>query len=125
MLSPYPLFFGFAVALLTAAALAEVMDKEPSLPWIWGTTPAIIVGAALFGRWRPWAPLVVWPLGLVNALAIVGELLDPHVGPAIGQEAGYGYVVQAAAAAALTAIAPLATCWWAYRARMFGRRHAG
>ena len=82
----------------------EVMDKEPSLRVIWGGAAALgLIGYAAV-RFRRW--LVLPSLALI-AIAIwiqLGDLLDPHIGPAIMQQAGLLYVGQACAAAALAVI---------------------
>ena len=86
------------LALLPAAAWAEVMDKEPTVLRLW--TWALLLGALGFVAWRRHPALGAFA-ALVAAVLVWGfhfELADPHVGPAILQEAGPGYVVQAYAA---------------------------
>jgi len=84
--------------------MLEVMDKAPGLRAIWGASLLLGVIGYLATRFRRW--LVVPALGLVGVAAWMelGELLDPHVGSAIMQEAGMWYVAQAGAAIALAVI---------------------
>ena len=80
------------------------MDKEPSLRVIWGGAVALGLSGYAAVRFRRW--LVLPSLALI-AIAIwiqLGDLLDPHIGPAILQQAGLWYVGQACAAAALAVI---------------------
>jgi hypothetical protein len=81
-----------------------VLDKEPSLRVIWGGAVALgLIGYAAV-RFRRW---LVVPALAVIAIAVwtqLGDLFDPHVGPAIMREAGMWYVGQACAAAALAVI---------------------
>lgn len=84
--------------------MLQVMDKEPSLRAIWaGGIVLGLVGYAAV-RFRRW--LVIPALALIAAAAWtqLGDLLDPHLGPAIMQEAGGSYVGQAGAAVALAVI---------------------
>jgi len=84
--------------------MLEVMDKEPSLRAIWGAALLLGVVGYVATRFRRW---LVFPALALVALAgwmELGGLLDPHVGPAIMQEAGMWYVAQAGAAIALAVI---------------------
>ena len=84
--------------------MREVMDKEPSLRAIWAGAAVLgLVGYAA-ARFRRWLVLPALALIAVAVWMQLGDLLDPHVGPAIMQEAGLWYVVQAGAAAALAVI---------------------
>ncbi|HEX3158946.1 MAG TPA: hypothetical protein VHQ45_10545 [Gemmatimonadaceae bacterium] len=73
------------------AILLEVMDKEPGIPalWLW----AVGLGALGFaaGRWRRWAALPFVLLITLLSWAMLGELQDPFVGPAMPREAGRSY----------------------------------
>jgi len=82
----------------------EVMGKEPSLRVIWGGAAALGLIGHVAVRFRRW--LVLPSLALI-AIAVwiqLGDLLDPHIGPAIVRQAGLLYVGQACAAAALAVI---------------------
>jgi hypothetical protein len=92
---------GLVLLVLPSVAFAEVMDKEPSLRRIW--TWALCAGIGGLVGWP-----IAWPLGLAAALfgvpfflGLFGEITDPHIGPAIVNEAGRGYVYQSCAALAL------------------------
>ncbi len=82
----------------------QVMDKEPSLRAIWaGGVVLGLVGYAAV-RFRRWLVLPALALIAAAAWTQLGDLLDPHLGPAIMQEAGGWYVGQAGAAFALAVI---------------------
>ena len=86
---------GVALALIPPRIVgAEVMDKEPSLGWVWAS--AILFGCVGFWAWRRSLLLGVvaaaFSWAFVWAFAI--ELDDPSVGPAILREAGNGYLRQ-------------------------------
>ncbi len=87
--------FAAGIVLSPCVAWAEVMDKEPGLATLW--TQALVLGVVGFLAWRRhWA--LACGATLIAALLVGGfhwELADPYVGPAIRQEAGRGYVVQA------------------------------
>ena len=72
----------------------EVMDKEPSLPFIWGFFLVLGIGGFFLTRKRPIFLLPILFLLCSCALPIISELNDPHVGPAIISEAGETYVTQ-------------------------------
>lgn len=84
--------------------ILEVMDKEPSLRVIWGGAAALGVISYVAVRFRRWLVLPALALIAIVAWIQLGDLLDPHVGPAIIQEAGMWYVGQAGAAVALAVI---------------------
>src|SRR5947207_3513536 len=82
-----------AIVVFPQVAVAEVMDKEPTLvaTWAW----ALIGGALGLAGWR-----FRWWAGVVSALLPAAyfaglhfELTDPYVGPDIVKEAGRGYVL--------------------------------
>jgi hypothetical protein len=70
----------------------EVMDKEWPLIWLL----SLFVGLGLIGffvcRGRPVLSFLFVPLLTLLAWSQVSELTDPHVGPAIRQQAGIAYV---------------------------------
>ena len=84
--------------------ILEVMDKEPSLRVIWSGAAALGVIGYVAGRFRRWLVLPALALIAIVAWTQLGDLLDPHVGPAIMQEGGIWYVAQAGAAVALAVI---------------------
>jgi ABC-type dipeptide/oligopeptide/nickel transport system permease component len=79
-------------------AFAEVMDKEPTLIAIW--VSALIGSLVCFwsGQYKWWIPIIIFPIAIARPLGCVIATLDPHVGPAIFNEAGWSYVLQAYAA---------------------------
>ncbi len=92
--------------------LAEIADKEPSVLQLWIVAIVLSTAAATFARWRRWAVLVPFALAAVWLAAVFAELRDPHVGPAILQELGRGYVVQSVVAVALPFLFGLAALFF-------------
>jgi len=104
---------GIAYASMApTAALAEVMDKEPSSGEIWIFTAMFLVADLLLVRWRLWLPLVIWPVTAIYAVGFWEELVDPYVGPAIRIEAGWLYVILGYVAVAINVVAPIAIIIW-------------
>ena len=101
--------------LVPTTALAEVMDKEPSLLTMWGATAAFVTLALLLSQWKRWAALLIWPLSAAFGLAMLSELLDRSVGNAILVEAGPAYAAQGYVSAALSCLAPLILFAWGRR----------
>jgi len=83
----------FAMLLVPSLASAEVMDKEFGLLAVLGW--ALLGGVATFcaARWLPWALAIALPPIALFFASQFSELLDPHIGPAMLQEAGQNYVV--------------------------------
>jgi hypothetical protein len=84
--------------------IVEVMDQQPSLRVIWGGAAALGVISYVAVRFRRWLVLPALALIAIVAWTQLGALLDPHLGPAIMQDAGLWYVGQAGAAVALAVI---------------------
>ena len=82
----------------------EMMGKEPSLRAIWGGAAALGLIGHVAVRFRRWLVLPSLALITITVWIQLGDLLDPHIGPAIVQQAGLSYVGQACAAAALAVI---------------------
>ena len=79
-------------AVLPNAAMAEVLDKEFSLPAIAAWALLGTIAAYLSARHRPWLLIVVFAaVGSFFALHLT-ELTDPFVGPALSSEGGITYV---------------------------------
>ncbi len=75
------------------AMMAEVMDKELSLPAVLALFLGIAAVGYLLTRFRRWLlPVPLLAAGFF-AWGQVGELRDPFVGPAIRAEAGMDYVI--------------------------------
>jgi len=98
-------------------AVAEVMDKEPTLvaTWAW----ALVGGALSFvgWRWRWWAGAVLVLLPAAYFTGLHFELTDPYVGPDIVREAGRGYVLWSYSAAAVFIVLQVAGVWHVVRRR--------
>jgi hypothetical protein len=101
--------------------LFEVMDKEPSLTFVWGIYLILGVSGFFLARKNPLLLLILIPFLLVALLisaTVFSELDDPFVGPAIIREAGYGYVIQNYMAMFIGAVLPIAgAIAWALRKR--------
>lgn len=89
-----------AIAIATPA-IAEVMDKEPSLQDIWGS--AIVCSALGFfaSRFKPKFTAFTAIAALFVFGGVVSEIHDPSVGKDILAEAGKTYHVQVYAAIAI------------------------
>lgn len=107
------------VLLVPSVAWAEVMDKEPTLGHLWGV--ALVFGLAGFFAWRRHFSLgvIATLIALPFVWAFHWELMDPYVGPAILQEAGRGYVVQAYGAMLVCALLHLLRFGACLRGRCF------
>ena len=81
--------------------LAEVSDKEPTIASIWCVAALLCLTSFLLCKWRRAATLFVLPLAGFWAWAIISELHDVYVGPAISLELGRTYTTQAHIAAAI------------------------
>lgn len=89
-----------------APLFAEVADKEPAVSIYWCTAAALSLVAFVLRRFHPLASMSVLPFAAIWAIgSLEGSLLDPFVGPALLQELGTAYVVQASAALVLPFIA--------------------
>ena len=108
-----------SLARIPDVAVAEVMDKEPTLTvtWIWALVGGVVGLVGWRFRWWVGAALAVLPAGYFALLHF--ELTDAHVGPAIVAEAGRGYVLWSYGALATFAVLHLTGLWQAVR----GRRH--
>ena len=73
----------------TSFFVAEVMDKEPTLVFIWvsAMTLAILGWAASLFRW--WTGLIVATISAILSILMLLELHDPFVGPAIRTSRSY------------------------------------
>src|SRR5438067_13832767 len=76
------------------ALLAEVADKEPTLPKLWIVAIVLSGASLLLGFWRRWAALIPAAAAAIWAYTVWSELNDRFVGPAIRQELGDAYIAQ-------------------------------
>ena len=106
-----------ASCLLGTSAAAEVMDKLPTLPslWFWAALASLFSLALVRVRW--WLVFIVLPAAVFCPLGLVLEFHSQDVGPAILQEAGASYVLQAHLALLLVVLANAAGLVWSRRAR--------
>ena len=112
-----------------ADAFAEVMDKEPSLVFLWSIAAASALLAVAGCRASPWFALLSAPLPLFYGIAFLLEFMDPSVGPAIVSEGGMAYIVGGLGAALLVVAGHVVgvVLWWRKRstARLSGRTASG
>jgi hypothetical protein len=78
----------------TFSMLAEVVDKEPTLAWLWTVAAILAIASFVLCRWRRWTALFAGPAVVIWIWLLLPELHDRFVGPAILQELGRGYVIQ-------------------------------
>lgn len=76
----------FLLSLFPLLGHAEVVDKECSLVTIWLLGLSESVLSFLAARFKPWLLFIVLPM------IGVSELMDPHVGLAMAEEAGRFYM---------------------------------
>ena len=88
----------FSLINIPQQAFAEVVDKEPTLFAIWVSALIGSLVCFLSGQYKWWIPIIIFPIAIARPLGCVIATLDPHVGPAIFNEAGWPYVIQAYAA---------------------------
>ena len=100
------------VAISVLPAWAEVDDKEPSFASLWMFGIAVVAGAYILGRVKFWLPLFMWPVGILWAIALLQEINDPQVGPAIANELAASYVIQSYLSAGVALLAPPAFVLW-------------
>ena len=91
---------------MTIFALFEVMDKEPSLIFIWISAILLGVGGLFLSRYRWWLAAILIVIASLMAYTQISELHDPFVGPQMVKEAGNGYVVQPYIAAVISILLP-------------------
>jgi hypothetical protein len=81
--------------------------------WTWALVGG---GLGLLGwHFRWWAGIALALLPAAYFVALHQEIADPHVGPAIVQEAGYRYVLWSYGAVAIFLAIHLAGLWHAVR----------
>ena len=86
--------------------LFEILDKEPSLSFIWGFFLAMGIGGFFLTRKHPAFLLLVLLFVFAFASLIISEINAPYVGPDIIREAGRGYVVQSYIAITIGTVIP-------------------
>ena len=97
-----PFLLACVLAVISGPATAEVTDKEMPLAgvWAWGLGGAVVI--YFVARYLHWSLAVICLLAAsLVPWAILQEVHDPHVGPAIVREAGLTYVLSAHASLAL------------------------
>jgi len=101
--------------LAPTCAWAEVSDKIPSALQIWTVAGLASVGVVMLSRWR----VAALAFAIATAIGLGALLIELHaddLAPAIMQESGPGYFIQAYAATAVFALA-CAIAWRLNRRR--------
>jgi hypothetical protein len=87
-------FLALLLVGVASPAVAEVMDKEPTIGEVWRMAAVLGLGGAV-AWWRTrWVGIVVFLVALLFAWDVHAELSDPYVGQSILREAGPEYVRQ-------------------------------
>jgi len=72
-------------------AIAEVADKVPPVPALWGLSVVLAVLAVLLGLLRPWAALLPGIFALTGVMDLLGDILDAPFREAVLAELGSVY----------------------------------
>jgi hypothetical protein len=95
----------FIAMAWTLPAYAEVMDKEPSVPMIWGAATVCSALGFIAARFKPVLVVGTGVLAVLLLGGVVAEINDKTIGQAIIKEAGKSYPIQAYAAIAVVILA--------------------
>ncbi|WGD29267.1 hypothetical protein AncyloWKF20_16000 [Ancylobacter sp. WKF20] len=88
-------------------ALAGMAEREPPVPVLW----LLVIGAAALSwvmacrRW--WLPLAIWVPSALFISSLIADFADPVIGPAVREELGVLYILEADLAGALLLVVPL------------------
>lgn len=102
--------FGLAAPLLLSSpslALAGMAEREPPVPVLY----LLVIGAAALSwvmacrRW--WLPLAIWLPSALFISSLIADFADPVIGPAVREELGVAYILEADLAGALLLVVPL------------------
>jgi hypothetical protein len=101
--------------LFPTAASAEVLDKElSSTGMLLGVVLVVAVSVAL-ARMKWWSSLAVLPLSGAYAVAVMFEMRDPYVGPAIHAEGGLSHALIAYGFSTAAVAVPIIVAFFARR----------
>jgi len=111
------IIFIIIVSFFPLSAHAEVMDKEPSLLFVFLCGAFGSVAILITARYKSILLILVAPLPLLYFYALLVEINDPFVGPAILKEAGTFYVNSAYVLGCTVASSiPIGLLWlWCYK----------
>jgi hypothetical protein len=90
------------------AVAQEVMDREPSLAFVWLVFLVIGAGGYWGAKARGWLLAPVLVLIALATWVMLHDLFDRHLGPAIIEEAGWSYVIVSVLAALVAAAMTIA-----------------
>ncbi len=95
----------FIAVAWTLPAYAEVMDKEPSVPMIWGAATVCSVLGFIAATFKPALAVVTGMFAVLYLGGVIGEINDQTIGKAIIKEAGNSYPIHAYVAVAVVIMA--------------------
>lgn len=95
----------FIAVAWTLPAYAEVMDKEPSVPMIWGAATICSILGFVAARFKPALMVGTGMLAAIFLGGVVAEINDQTIGKAIIKEAGNSYPFHAYVAVAVVIMA--------------------
>ena len=82
------IFAVFIAVAWTLPAYAEVMDKEPSVPMIWGAATVCSILGFIAARFKPALMVGTGAIAALYLGGVIAEIKDPTIGKAILEEAG-------------------------------------
>ncbi|TCK29948.1 hypothetical protein EV667_0033 [Ancylobacter aquaticus] len=98
----------FPAALFLALPVhAGVAEREPPPAELWIFVIGIAALSWVMACRRWWLPLAVWLPTALFVASLVADFADPVIGPAVREELGLAYVLQADLAGALMLVVPL------------------
>ncbi|MDQ0346869.1 hypothetical protein [Ancylobacter vacuolatus] len=98
----------FPLALLLALPVhAGVAEREPPMAELWLFVIGIAALSWVMACRRWWLPLAVWLPTALFVASLIADFADPVIGPAVREELGLAYVLQADLAGALLLVVPL------------------
>lgn len=89
----------------TLPAYAEVMDKEPSVPMIWGAATVCSLLGFIAAKFKPALVVGTGALAALYFGGVIAEIKDQTIGKAIIEEAGKSYPIHAYFAVAIVFMA--------------------
>jgi len=87
------------------------MDKELSVRMLVSVFAVLGVTGFLAALWRKWAAVIVLAGIVLFTGALIIELRDPFVGPAMGEEAGWSYIAALFYGFSLSTISTVVGIW--------------
>jgi hypothetical protein len=80
-----------ATTMCAREAMAEVADKVPPVPALWGLSVVLAILAVLLGLLRPWAALLPGIFALAGVMDLLGDIQNAQFREAVLAELGSVY----------------------------------